>query len=189
MEALRFLEEKKERNSKFDRNREYGLLVQGLVKKLIEETYGKGVDVIDCGYDLLVYEKGEADLESDWGQFRAGAYLVEVKAARTDDVRLTAKQAQTAADNDPQYVLCVVDLRSSETDEPSVDEVEKRIRITTGIGKRLRPLLERVDQAASGDEEVHVEQTGQLRYCVSEPLWTRGETLEGWIMAAFETSS
>lgn len=184
-EALRFLDEKLERSKTVDRNRKYGLLVQGIVKKLIEETYGKGVEVIDCGYDLLVYERGEADLESDWGQFRAGAYLVEIKAARTNDVRLTAKQAQTAADNDPQYILCVVDLRSSEAIEPSMAEVERKIRITTGIGRRLQPLVARVDEAAHSDPEVHVDRTGQLRYCVTETLWVKGEPLQTWIASAF----
>jgi hypothetical protein len=183
-ELRRSVEQRRANQDTVAANRQYGLYIQGLVKKLLEAR-NKTVDVIDRGYDFCVYEAGDADIETDWGIFDAGAYLVEVKAARTDEVRMSPLQAKTAVDQASRYVLCAVDLRNVLAPQPSIDEVAVAIRIVGDIGIRLRPLFETVTDAATRVQGLRIDETRQLRYCIDKAIWATGQTVEQWIIAAF----
>ena len=93
-EAVRLLEDKEKQKRKVSDNQVLGRQVQEFVKQALIR-HRKGAKLIDRGYDFGVYERGDADVETDFGRFEVEGfkYLVEVKAARTDEVRLTPLQA------------------------------------------------------------------------------------------------
>lgn len=141
--------------------------------------------VVDNGYDFLVYEQGDADVDFDLGQFRAGEYLVEVKAARGNDVKMTPKQAATAVTHSSRYVLCVVDLRNTSGFPASVLQVATAIRMLTGIGEILMPAVSGIISATSSTPGVTIDQTGQLRYCIAQTVWGKGSAIENWVTTTF----
>jgi hypothetical protein len=169
---------------RFAKNREFGLRIQGLVQRLLEER-GKKVIVDDRGYDFRVYEHGDVDPDSDIGTFSVGPYLVEVKSARTDEVGLSRTQAITSVSNKETYVLLVVDLRSCVSAEPDEDEVFSTIRIVSDIGIRIEPLLAMVEGVCTGSDGIRIDTGEQLRYCVGQSVWNTGIGLDEWINAAF----
>jgi hypothetical protein len=183
-ELRRSVEQRRANQGTVATNREYGLYIQGLVKKLLEAR-NKTVNVIDRGYDFCVYEAGDADIETDWGTFDAGKYLVEVKAARSDEVRMSPLQAKTAVDQASRYVLCAVDLRNVSSPQPTIDEVGDAIRIVADIGIRLQPLFQTVTDAATKVQGLRVDETRQLRYCIDKAIWAPGQSMEQWIDGAF----
>lgn len=185
-EIRQLIEEKQRQRDRVERNRKYGLHIQGLVKKLLEQ-HGKIVEVIDKGYDFRVYEQGDAEAESDYGQFAAGPYLVEVKATRTDEMRLTPMQARTAVRESGIYIVCAVDLRSIISGEPTIEEVAEHIRMVSGVGAKLQPFIENVQEVEVGTGDIRVDQTGQLRYCLGQSIWVTGQSLEDWVNTAFSS--
>jgi hypothetical protein len=178
------LQKRRASQERIAKNRDFGLRIQGLVQRLLEER-GKKVIVDDRGYDFRVYERGDADPETDLALFAVGPYLVEVKSARTNEVSLSELQATTAGANEPTYVLLVVDLRDSRSQEPSEDEVLRAIRIVSDIGVRVHPLLTTVAEVYAGNGGVRVDAGKQLKYCVAESVWSSGRGLNEWIDLAF----
>lgn len=69
--------------------------------------------MVDRGYDFEVYERGDADADTDVGRIEAGKQLIEVKAisGAGAEVRLTPLQAATSIAQLGNYAVCVVDLR------------------------------------------------------------------------------
>ena len=183
-ELRRVLEEKKARTNRIAQNRDRGLHVQALVKELLERE-GKSVELVDRGYDFLVYERGDADPDSDWGLFSAGRYLVEVKATRTNEIRFTPLQARTSSENSSQYVLFVIDLRQCLNPTPTREEVLEELHVADGIGDLVRPLFDNVSSAESDNAGIRIDPGAQLRYCVSESIWQPGRTLSEWISISF----
>jgi hypothetical protein len=177
-DVIDLLQSRRDVNDRIRKNREYGLRVQAIVQSILEKR-GKDVKVVDLGYDLRVCEV------SDWGGFRAGPFLVEVKGTRSDEVRMTPLQAETAAQNERYYILCVVDLRSQVDAEPTHRTVQDAIRMVVDVGTRLRPIVQDVGSAIQGAAGIRVDQTGQLRYCVQASVWQGGLSLDDWLGSAF----
>jgi len=178
------LQKRRAGRERIAKNREFGLRIQRLVQRLLEER-NKRVIVDDRGYDFRVYERGDADPETDVALFAAGPYLVEVKSARTDEVGLSEFQAITAAANETTYVLLVVDLRACASREPNEGEVMNAIRIVSDIGARVHPLLTTVAEVCAGDGGIRVDAGKQLRYCVAQSVWSVGIGLTEWVDIAF----
>jgi hypothetical protein len=190
-ELFQLLQKRRDLRKTVASNRLFGLMIQGVVEQILKDM-GLQVRVDDYGYDLLVYERGEADPDIDIWRFKAGTYLVEVKAVSgsSSEVRLTPLQAKTSVDQGPSYVVCVVDLRHADRTtfddrEYAFTEVRRCSRLVVGVGNKLEPFVTNVEEASSGNEGVRVDQTQQLRYCLSEDLWAAGLTLESWIGQAF----
>jgi hypothetical protein len=173
------LEKRREQEDSVRMNKKFGLLVQELVRDILIKS-GKAVDLIDRGYDFAVYEKGGADIETDWGLFEAANYLIEVKATRSNEVRMTSLQAETAVVERERYILCVVDLRDIGDRVPNVDDVSRGARMITGIGGQLEPLVKNVETMWTRRENVRVELSGGLRYCIGDAIWSAGASLEKW---------
>jgi hypothetical protein len=183
-ELRQILEERRTRNSRIAQNRNRGLHVQSRVKDLLERE-GKEVEVVDRGYDFLVYERGEADPDSDWGLFSAGQFLVEVKATRTKEVRFTPLQARTSSENSSKYVLFVIDLRHCPNPLPTNEEVLDNLHIAEGIGDLVRPVFDNVSSAEMDRAGIRIDPGTQLRYCILESIWQPGRTLSEWISSSF----
>jgi hypothetical protein len=177
------LQERKRRAQQVQRQREFGLAVQAAVKAALEARR-LHVKVIDRGFDFAVSQRDSDDpAEVSAAEFMIGdRYLVEVKATTTDEVRMTAEQAKTAAGDD-RYVLCVVALPKTLPHGLPEEQVKRIIeaytRLLPDISCRIRATWELVEQAKSG--EVGIRNEKVLRYGIPRSAWTAGLTIEQWV--------
>jgi len=179
------LQERKRRAQQVQRQREFGLAVQAAIKAALEAR-SLYVKVIDRGFDFAVSIRDSDDpAEVSAAEFMIGdRYLVEVKATTTDEVRMTAEQAKTAAAaGEDRYVLCVValpeTLPSGLPEEQVRKIVEDQARLLPDISCRIRTTWELVEQAKYG--EVGIRNEKMLRYGVPRSAWTAGLTIEQWV--------
>jgi hypothetical protein len=161
-----------------NRNRQIGLHIQCLVKQRLEEA-GFQIQVVDRGYDF------EAEIESDIIRMTVGSFLIEVKAAQGDEVKMSPLQAKTAVEDSANYVLCVVDLQNVELpadlDELQGSDIESAIRMVGHIGGILTETYEWIQEAVSVSDEIRVDNVQQIRYCVQRKVWESGNDLKTWI--------
>ncbi len=136
------------------RNRTLGLRIQQCVERAFDQA-GFHVHVRDHGYDFEAYERGDADLDGDLIRLEVEAYLVEVKATRTTEAKMTPTQARYATQNPDRYILCVVNLGSI---DPSRDletltdaEVEGLLKLVPTIGRLVAPVYQSVASAPTAD--------------------------------------
>jgi hypothetical protein len=88
--------------------RALGFNVQEAIGNALEK-HGLHVRLVDRGFDFEVtFETG--DIADASLKFEVGRFLVEVKATRTGEARLTPLQAETAAAEQNRYILCVVGI-------------------------------------------------------------------------------
>jgi hypothetical protein len=166
----------------FRAHRTLGLAVQAAVGEALENQ-GLRVKLVDRGFDFEVtLETG--DIADGSLQFEVGRSLVEVKATREGEARLTPLQAATAAAEKERYDLCVVDLRSISADRLSgawagVD-VEPLARMVPGVGEAVGETWGLVEWARS--EQVAIRNDKALRYAVPHDLWQSGLSISAWIL-------
>jgi hypothetical protein len=179
--ATEILERRKRAEEK-ERNRRFGLAVQGAIEKCLRER-GLDLDLIDDGYDYDIFIEGIPALETGTQHFRLGDYLLEVKATTSGEVRLTPNQARTAADERTRFVLCVVDLRGIGLDRVAGDwnpaDVEPLAHFVTGLGNLTAQTCSLVDLAK--EETIGIRNDIALRYGISIPLWEAGISLDEWV--------
>jgi hypothetical protein len=140
---LQLVDERKETKDVVKKNKDFGKLVEETVK-LVFKAANFEVETHYDGYDFDAYYKGEAD-ESDFGKIdittKGKHFMVEVKATRDYDVRMSKLQAETATDNKDHYVLCVVDMGNTTIDSilslpiPQLT-IKDKLRIVSDIGTR-----------------------------------------------------
>ena len=114
---------------------------------------------------------------------RVDSYLVEVKATTQGEVRLTAKQAETATAEANRYVLCVLDLRSVQPARLAMawtaGDIEPLTHLVTDIGVHVQSTWGLVEKARTS--EVGISNEKYLRYGVPTSLWGKGCSIEKWI--------
>ncbi len=136
---LEHLAERRERRRVVHGNQRLGAHVEKLVKEVLEKYLEEGFTVRNTGVgsDLAIEEYDLATLEINKSGRR---WLVEVKATRGQEVRMTATQAKTAVQKGKRFFLCVVPV-SGEID------VKNSMRFVQNIGrlKRLKQLCNDLD--------------------------------------------
>ncbi len=181
------LQVKKKRAQDIARCQKLGLDVQAAIKVALE-AQNLTVKVVDVGYD---FDVSCSDLGDAASRFEVGSYFVEVKATTQGDVKLTSKQAETASLQADRYVLCVVDLRGiSEVrlDEPwSIEDVLSLARLVPRVGTLVQDTWELVEEARIS--EVGLRNENALRYAVRPEVWEKGNSIRGWVAAAFRTAT
>jgi len=136
------------------------------------------------GSDFEVDSDFTEDEREIWLQIAGGptSVLVEVKSARTDRVRMTPAQAETAHRERARFALCVVPLSS---DTPTPEDVRLASRFVFNIGELLEEPLRSYRAAATatrnaqkpqGQIDVEISE-GQTRFAVSETIWQPGRDL------------
>lgn len=181
-----------QRKRDVDRMRNLGLAVQKSVKLAMRRRGLKVSPDVDHGYDFLVTAVNvrEEDPEDLSAYFEVGAYMVEVKATTTGEVRLTPLQAATSVDDPGAFVLCVVDLRSFEGNVHQVDwttaDVSARCRLVSGQSLPIDETLTFVRNAEGSD--IPIRNATALRYAVRPDLWVTGLDLDQWVVATFATA-
>jgi hypothetical protein len=188
-EALELLaKEILERKRNVSAMRALGLAVQDRVRVELEALSLRTAN-IDRGFDYLVSDVDivEEDPNDLTAEFRAGSYKVEVKSVTTDEAKLTPLQAETAATEPDNFVLCVVDLRAYEGDPYNTDwsaiEVGELCRFVSGTQLPVNETLHLVQGAES--KSVPARNTRALRYAIKDDIWQHGSSLRAWVEHAF----
>ena len=117
---------------------------------------------------------------------RGRTWLVEIKSARDDSVRMTSVQARTSVAHDSDYLLCVVPI-SPGPEDPDNEAVRRRMRFVDGIGARLAGICDDLDEFESFRDSVTIEDaaglrleldSGSPRICIGRTVWEAGFGLE-----------
>jgi len=184
------------------RNGRLGCIVEELVGKAFEQ---EGFEVIRTGVgsDFMVRPVEAKELEwdkQDIGELKFTAayngvpveFLVEVKATRGDAVRVSWRQAETAANNPASYVLCVVDFADHldlfdqvlEEDQPTCDLIAQCLALVPTIAQNLSVSVQNLNSALeTHDPAVEVEKGDEIRFRISQGLWQKGSKLHDWAIA------
>lgn len=142
---LDHLADRRDQRRRVHENQNLGEQVESLVKKSLE---GKGFTVkrTGTGSDFKIeYNLAEMDDVVRLKLGRAGrSWLVEVKATRDRDVRMTTMQARTAANQGHRFLLCVVPVEL-EHNKLELDDVQANMRFVENIGPRVARLCDDLD--------------------------------------------
>ena len=174
------LAERRERRRIVHENQRLGAQVEDLVKESLE---GEGFTVrrTGVGSDFeITYNSAEMGDVVRLELSRANqSWLIEVKATRDQDVRMTATQARTAVEEDDRFLLCVVPVEN-EIAMPELEDVRSNMRFVGNIGPRVTKLcddlddLEKLRNSITGEEipGVRLEVvSGAARVRVGSSVW------------------
>ena len=186
-ELFDHLEERRQRRRMVRENQRLGALVEELVRESLE---GEGFDVrrTGVGSDFAIQPRPTAEDEQVRLELtrRGRTWLVEIKSARDDSVRMTSVQARTSVEHDSDYLLCVVPI-SPGPDDPDNEAVRRRMRFVDGIGARLAGICADLDNFESFRDRVTVEDaaglrleldSGSPRIRIGSTVWEAGFGLE-----------
>lgn len=181
------LEKRRQRRRIVRENQQLGELVEKLVRESLE---GEGFDVQRTGVGsdfaiqpLSINEDEQIQLELTG---RGRTWLVEIKSAREDSVRMTSVQARTSVEYHSDYLLCVVPI-SPGAEGPDKQAVRRRMCFVDGIGARLAGICADLEKFESFRERVTVEDaeglrleldSGSPRIRVESTVWEAGFGLE-----------
>ncbi len=157
------LEERRQRRRTVRENQRTGALVEQLVRESLED---EGFDVrrTGVGSDFEIEPRTtDEDEQIRLELTRHGrTWLVEIKSARDDSVRMTSRQVQESVEHDSNYLLCVVPIGTG-PDDPDIEAVRLRMCFVGDIGKRLASICDNMDDFERFRESVTVEDTTGLR--------------------------
>ena len=144
-ELIPHLAERQKRRELVFENQDLGRWVESIVKESLEGV-GFKVNRKPIGSDFeiehdLVEDNEEIGIELVQGH---QSWLIEVKATRGKQVRMTSTQAKTAVKKKDNFLLCVVPLDSGDT-EAELDTVRTKMRFVTDIGSQIDQLCKNLD--------------------------------------------
>ena len=181
------LDERRQRRRMVRENQRLGALVEDLVRESIE---GEGFNVrrTGVGSDFAIQLPPTAEDEQIQLELTRNGriWLVEIKSAREDSVRMTSVQARTSVKNDSDYLLCVVPISPGPKD-PDKDAVRRSMRFVDGIGTRLEDICADLDHFETVRDSVTVEDSAELhleldsgspRIRINNTVWEAGFGLE-----------
>lgn len=177
------LEERRQRRRMVRENQRLGALVEELVRASLE---GEGFDVrrTGIGSDFAIQPRPTAEEEAIRLELtrRGRTWLVEIKSARDDSVKMTSVQARTSVEHDSDYLLCVVPI-SSGLEDPDIEAVRRGMRFVGGIGRRLAGICADLDDFETLRENVTVGDmvgfrleldSGSPRIRIDSTVWEAG---------------
>ena len=181
------LEERRQRRRMVRENQRLGALVEELVRESLE---GEGFDVrrTGVGSDFAIQLRPIGEDEQIRLELTRGdrTWLVEIKSARDDSVRMTSVQARTSVEHKFDYLLCVVPI-SPGPEDPDSEAVRERMRFVDGIGARLEGICADLDNFESLRDSVTDEDapgfrleldSGSPRVRIGSTVWEAGFGLE-----------
>lgn len=174
------LAERRERRRIVNENQRLGSQVEELVKEILK-VEGFDVRRTGVGSDFEIsYNSNETDDVTTLELTRANqSWLVEVKATRVQDVRMTTTQAETAVDQGDRFLLCVIPVALGNA-EVELKDVQANMRFVENIGPRVERLCKgfndlenrRNNINAEGDFGVYMEVTaGSARVHINSSVW------------------
>ena len=181
---VEYIEERRKRRQIVHQNQHLGSLVEDLVEKALKDKGFKvnrtrvGADLIigrPLGQDHDVSEDDVTELEVSKDNH---SWLVEVKATRDNDARMTPTQARNAVTEGDRFLLCVVPVHSDE--DPELDDVRVSMRFVEGVGDRVQGLCDDLDDFEDTRDDITaadsygfqlVVMSGTTRIRVDKSVW------------------
>ena len=171
------LEQRREKRRMGRENQRLGQRVEDLVRRNLESK-GFTVDRTGTGSDFEISaENGDvANLDISLGD---RDWLIEVKATRDQEVRMTHIQAKTSIEAGDRFLLCVVPVEDGNT-ELELDAVRDAMRFVEGIGSRVASLCKGIEELenlrdniiTSGSSGIQLEvESGKARIRVANSVW------------------
>lgn len=178
----RFLEEyeyKRKLEEKVAQNQLVGAQIEQAFNEVFELTPGFkpirkpiGQDYeIECDYEhSLLIRKSDDKMQN---------FLIEIKSARSKEVRMTLTQGSVACNTQERYILCVVPVDG----EISSQTIKNNARFVTNIPELLKEKVERIQKISDlqnqatdiSDSASHLIRTSiegtQIRYVIYEDVW------------------
>lgn len=168
------IEEHRDRSQQIRENQNLGARVEDLVKCCLEKE-GFIVRRTGIGHDFEIEAEDLVRLELNRSE---RTWLVEVKAARGQEIRMTATQARTAENEGDRFLLCVVPIPCGAS-EPELN-VEDTMMFVEDMGFRVAPLcddlanLQQLREDVTSDESQGVRlevEAGTARIRVAGSVW------------------
>ena len=139
------LEKRRKQRKRVHENQGLGRQVEKLVKESLEgENFAVKRKPIGSDFEI---EQDSVENDKEMGiELAQGnqSWLVEVKATRIKEVRMTSTQAKTAVEKKSRFLLCVVPLDPEGTD-PDLDTVRTKMRFVKDIGTLIDRLCDDLD--------------------------------------------
>ena len=181
------LEERRQHRRMVLENQRLGALVEELVRESLEGE-GFGVRRTGIGSDFAIMPRpAEEDEETQLELTRDDrTWLVEIKSARDDSVKMTSVQARTSVEHEFDYLLCVVPI-SSGSEDPDSGTVRQCMRFVDGIGARLAGICDDLNDFENLRDSVTMEDapglrleldSGSPRIRIDSTVWEAGFGLE-----------
>lgn len=141
------MEKRREQLRRVRDNHELGTTVEDIVRDELEKV-GFTVCRTGVGSDFeIAAETGDL---AEWDISKSGqTWLVEVKATRDRQVRMTDTQAKKAVKEEDGFLLCVVPVGSNGVSSETPD-----IWFVAGLGERLAELCEDIDDFEERREDI-----------------------------------
>ena len=184
------VEARERRQRDVDRCRRLGLAIQDRIGAALR-NHDLDVELVDKGFDFKVALRNDDVLHDTAKMLELGPYLVEVKATKTGQARLTPLQAETATKEQARYVLCVVDLREVSAEDLDGDglpavRVEELAKVVADVGERVAETYGSVEVAKTSD--VAIRNDSALRYEVPPDIWeSDGISINDWVFSVRNT--
>jgi hypothetical protein len=137
-QIIDLVEIRRKTRDRVNQNQQIGSEIERLLAESLR-IHGLRVTRTGIGSDFEV----ETDFSEDGGEviltIEGGpqTHLIEIKCTRTDDVRMTPKQAEVASSSQNRFSLCVVELASQ---DPMQVDIPATARFVNDIGTRVEPL-------------------------------------------------
>lgn len=176
-----YIEERLERKRTVHLNQQLGSLVEDLVKESLENE-GFTVKRTHIGADLVIeHDFVEEDQNTEIGLELAkesSRWMVEVKATRDNDVRMTPAQAKNAMVRADKFLLCVVPVETNAV--PGLDDVRRNMKFVEKMGERVSEVCRNLDAfeeqrhqitREDGDGVKLVVMSGTTRISVASSVW------------------
>ena len=173
-----FIEKRQKQKQIVHENQHLGKLVEKLVRKSLEnEDFAVKREPIGSDFEI---EHDSVENEKEMGikvERESQTWLVEVKATRGQEVRMTATQARQAVEQGDRFLLCVVPVGDS---TPDLDTVRDNMWFVKNIGGRVDQLcdglndLEKLRDKITDDESSGVQLevlSGTARIRVASFVW------------------
>ena len=178
---VEYIEERRKQKQTIHQNQKLGSLVEEIVRENLESE-GFSVKPTGIGSDFEIkYDFVQKDEKQEIGlKLKRGSqsWLVEVKATRDSDARMTPAQARKAVEEGNRFLLCVVPVEVDA--EPTLENVQTNMRFVEDIGNRVSTLcndLDDFEQQRSdittnyGDGCQLVVMSGTTRIRVDKSVW------------------
>ena len=176
------LEERRKRRRTVRANQHLGRQVEELVQENLKSD-DFSVRRVHIGADFEIeYDLVESDKEIGLEIGRNGRkWLIEVKATRGQEVRMSSTQAKTAVEKREKFLLCVVPVGSGNT-ELDLYTVRTNMRFIKNMGGRVDQLcnnLDALENFLSGITENDpsgiqlVVESGTARISVASSVWEK----------------
>lgn len=173
-------EDKKELEKKVQENQEIGAAVEQAFEEALSKQSGYKLERQPIGQDYEV----ECDFPHPFLLNKKDNtqqnFLIEIKSARTTEVKMTITQGATACSTPEKYILCVVPINHEEINP---DLIKRNARFVTNIAELLKDRVTKIKSFTmlqneatqitdSNSEFVRTAIEGTLvRYAIQQKVW------------------